>query len=261
MPRICPLFSGSTGNCIYISGSDGALLIDAGVSCKAIIEALNDRALDVANIRAILVTHSHSDHTQSIRALSGKLGIPVYATADTLTALENQNKINPKSPEIEVDGEFCEAGMKITPFETSHDCLGSVGYSFVLPDHTKISVCTDLGIMTDEVRKSITGSNAVLIESNHDVNMLKNGPYPPELKARILSDKGHLSNVACATELPALLKSGTTRFILGHLSLNNNLPEIAKSCSESVLISDGALNGRDYLLSVAPESGGEVMYL
>lgn len=261
MPKICPLFSSSEGNCIYVSGSSGALLVDSGVSCKAILEALSLRDIDFSEIKGILVTHSHSDHTKSLKTLSGKLGAPVFATEETLKVLEEQNKINAKTPEIAVDKPFEVSGIEVTPFETSHDALGSVGYSFIMPDDTKISVCTDLGVVTDSVRKAINGSAAILIESNHDLNMLKNGPYPPELKLRIMSDKGHLSNIACATELPRLLEGGTTRFILGHLSRHNNQPPIAKSCAESVLISEGAVNGRDYILNIAPISGGEMMYL
>ncbi len=261
MARICPLFSSSEGNCIYISGSSGGLLVDAGVSGKAILSALEDRCIDPSTIHGILVTHSHTDHIKAVKVLGNKLGIPVYATEQTLMDLEVKNMLSPKSEAVAIKDAFDIADIEVTPFATSHDCLGSVGYSFILPDGCKMAVCTDLGIVTDEVRNAISGANAIVIESNHDVTMLKNGPYPPELKARILSDRGHLSNVACASELPSLIKSGTTRFILGHLSQHNNLPNIARSCSEAVLMSSGAKNGRDYILKVAPVSNGEMMYL
>lgn len=261
MPRFCPLFSSSEGNCTYISASDGALLVDAGVSCKSILQALNDKGADLKDIRGILVTHSHSDHVRSLKTICSKLGIPVYATEQTLSALAEQDKLCPKCKTYAVDAPFSAAGMEITPFRTSHDCEGSAGYLFKMPGGVSAAVCTDLGVMTDSVRNTIKGADAVLIESNHDVNMLKNGPYPPELKLRILSDRGHLSNVACASELPELLKSGTTRFILGHLSQHNNLPEIAKNCSEVVLIGEGAVNLRDYILYVAPPKNGEMFYL
>lgn len=261
MPKICPLFSSSEGNCIYVSGSGGGLLVDSGVSCKAIMEALQSRNIELSEIGGILVTHSHSDHTRSLKTLAHKLGVPVFATADTFKTIEQQGRIGSDAKKIEIDGEFEVSGIAVTPFATSHDAAGSVGFSFVMPDLTKISVCTDLGVVTDEVRCAIKGSNALLIESNHDLNMLKNGPYPHELKLRIMSDKGHLSNVSCAAELPELLKSGTTRFILGHLSQHNNQPMIARSCAESVLIGEGAVNGRDYLLNVAPVANGEMMYL
>lgn len=261
MPRICPLFSSSEGNSTYISGSEGAVLIDTGVSAKAIFASLDHHGLDASDIRAILITHSHSDHVRSLKTMSSKLGVPIYATEPTLAALISDGKIAGSSNPVAVSNPFTAAGMLITPFETSHDCPGSAGYIFELPGGIKIAVCTDLGVVTDDIRKSLNGCDAVLFESNHDISMLKNGPYPPELKMRILSDKGHLSNVACATELPAFLQSGTTRFILGHLSRHNNLPQIAKSCAESILIENGAKNGRDYMLYVAPPKDGEIIYL
>ncbi len=261
MAKICPLFSSSEGNCIYVSGSSGGLLVDAGVSGKAIISALEDRSIELSSIHGILVTHSHTDHIKAIKVLGNKLGIPVYATEQTLANLANKNMLSKKSKIIAIKDRFDIADIEVTPFSTSHDCVGSVGYSFLLPDGCKMAVCTDLGVVTEEVRNAISGASAVVIESNHDVTMLKNGPYPPELKARILSEKGHLSNAACASELPNLLKSGTTRFILGHLSQHNNLPNIARSCSEAVLMGCGAKNGRDYILKVAPVSNGEMMYL
>lgn len=261
MPKICPLFSSSEGNSVYVSGSSGALLVDCGVSCKAILNSLNERGIDEGEIKGILITHSHTDHTRSLKALANRLNVPVFATAQTVETLESQGKLCVGVDVNVIDDVFDVAGIEVTPFETSHDAEGSVGYSFLMPDLTKISVCTDLGVVTDQVRSAIKGSNALLIESNHDLTMLKNGPYPPELKIRIMGEKGHLSNVACAAELPDLLESGTTRFILGHLSRHNNQPPIAKACSESVLIGKGARNGRDYLLSVAPIKGGEMLYL
>ena len=126
-----------------------------------------------------------------------------------------------------------------------------------MPDGRKISVCTDLGIMTDTVRSAIAGSDAVLLESNYDIDMLKKGPYPAELKMRIMSDRGHLSNNACAAELAGLLKSGTTRFILGHLSRNNNTPHLALSSAKNALTSAGAVIGSDCILEVAaPKNNG-----
>ena len=159
-----------------------------------------------------------------------------------------------------IDGEapFECNGAVISRFATSHDCEGSSGYTFLMPDGKKISVCTDLGVVTEDVRKAISGSDAVLIESNHDVDMLNKGPYPPELKMRIMSEKGHISNNACSAELVRLLNSGTKRFILGHLSQKNNTPLLALSSAEAALADKGAKNGRDYLLSVAAPSENRV---
>lgn len=120
-----------------------------------------------------------------------------------------------------------------------------------MPDQKSIAVCTDSGVVTDEIRNAVLGCDAVLLESNHDLDMLKKGPYPPHLKVRILSDRGHLSNNACAAELPALLNGGTTRFILGHLSQHNNTPMLAKATAEAALLKCGAQNNKDYILTVA----------
>lgn len=150
------------------------------------------------------------------------------------------------------------SGFAVKRFSTLHDCEGSSGYTLLTADGRKISVCTDLGRVTDEVRNSLYGSDAVLIESNHDINMLKNGPYPPSLKIRILSDNGHISNNACAAELPELLRRGTKRFILGHLSRKNNSPLLALNAAEAALTDAGALNGTDYILTVAAPAGNGV---
>ena len=136
--------------------------------------------------------------------------------------------------------------------------MGSSGYRFTFSDGKSVAVCTDLGIVTDEVKNSLSGCDTVLIESNHDIDMLKRGPYPPQLKLRILSDNGHLSNNACALTLKELLKGGTVRFILGHLSQHNNLPMLALSTAKQSLLDLGAKCGSDYTLSVAKPCFNEV---
>ncbi len=262
MSRICPLFSGSTGNSTYIGTKNGGILIDAGASMRALCSALERAGGSYEEIFAIAVTHEHIDHIKGLRPFLNKSNAKLIASKETLETLIKQDKVPEKTEVIEIDNEGLEInGIKITRFATSHDCLGSSGYSLFLPDGKKVGVCTDLGVVTDEVRKAITGSDTLLIESNHDIEMLKKGPYPPSLKMRILSEKGHISNVACAAELKGLLKSGTTRFILGHLSQNNNTPLIAKTQAEASLIDMGAENGRDYLLSVAkPQENGVVVF-
>ena len=135
------------------------------------------------------------------------------------------------------------------------------GYSIILPDGRRAAVCTDLGVVTETIRQKLCGSSVVLIESNHDIEMLRRGPYTAELKLRILSDKGHLSNVACAAELPMLFKSGTNRIILGHISAENNTPEIALSAARASLASIGAIDGEDYILTAAkPKTVGVTVF-
>ncbi len=258
MSRICPLFSGSTGNSTYIGTKNGGILVDAGASMKGITEALKCAGGDIDEILAVAVTHEHIDHIKGLKTFLNKTNASLLASTETLTALEKLEKIPPKTNVINLDsGDVEIGGISVSRFATSHDCVGSSGYTFLLPDNKKVAVCTDLGVVTDEVRNSISGSDLVLLESNHDIEMLKRGPYPPHLKVRILSEKGHISNSVCANEVSALFKSGTKRFILGHLSQHNNTPMLAKSCSESALIDLGAQNGKDYILSVAkPNNNG-----
>jgi len=262
MSRICPLFSGSKGNSTYIGTKDGAVLIDAGVSFKRLNEAIETMGGSLDEIKAVCVTHEHSDHITGLKKLLSKTRAEVFASAKTLETLIELNKIPEGIKVTPLDGnETVAAGIKIRRFATSHDCEGSSGFNLFLPDGKKFTLCTDLGIMTDCVRDSLKGSDLVLLESNHDVEMLKNGPYPNVLKVRILSDKGHISNAVCAAELKTLLECGTERFILGHLSQNNNTPVIARSCAEASLMDLGAKNGKDYLLSVASPAGNGVTVL
>lgn len=252
MSRICPLFSGSTGNSTYIGTKNGGILIDAGTSFKGICSALENAGGGCEEIRAVAVTHEHIDHIKGLKTFLNKTNAQLIASSKTLEALASMDKIPAKTQVIALDNgteDIC--GIEICRFVTSHDCEGSSGYTFALPDGKKAAVCTDLGIVTDAVRQAIKGCDLLLFESNHDVEMLKKGPYPPELKVRIMSEKGHISNSACAAELPFFLKNGTKRFILGHLSRHNNTPLLAKSCATASFVDVGAENGRDYILSVA----------
>ncbi len=259
MSKICPLFSGSTGNSTYIGTKNGSILVDAGASMKRIFEALAAAGGTPDEIKAIAVTHEHSDHITGLRPLLNKLKVPLVASEKTLESLIKADKLPKDARVLPIYDSGIEInGIVVNRFKTSHDCEGSSGYYFYLPDNKKFTLCTDLGIVTDEVRQALEGSDIVLIESNHDIEMLKKGPYPPELKMRIMSDRGHISNPVCAAELVRLLKDGTKRFILGHLSQNNNTPLIARSCAEAALIDIGAQNGKDYLLSVAKPTGNGV---
>ena len=257
MAKFCPLFSGSDGNATYISHRGNGLLIDAGSSYKALIEALDRVGESIDEIKAVAVTHEHSDHVKGLHTLLNKNDIPLIASKQTADALITSGKVPPKTKIIIADGDIDINGLCIKRFATSHDCEGSSGYSVLLPEGKKLTLCTDLGVITDQVREAISESDLILLESNHDIDMLKKGPYPPQLKLRILSDKGHISNNACAAELKILLEGGTTRFILGHLSRNNNIPMLAKKTAEAALIDLNAENGRDYILTVAaPEGNG-----
>ncbi len=260
MSRICPLFSGSKANCTYISGTTGGILVDIGCSYKSFLSALEKIGGKLCDIKAVAITHEHSDHIAGLKTFLKNNNVPLIASKQTLNTLADNNYIPINVDVIEADK--CDINLfdiSIRRFATSHDCLGSSGYSITLPNGSVASICTDTGVLTDDAKKSVLGSNIVLIESNHDVTMLKNGPYPPQLKMRILSDLGHLSNSACADFLPTLLSHGTNRIILGHLSQKNNNPMIAKSTAENALFEIGAKENIDYLLSVAKPDNNEVM--
>ena len=252
MARFCPLFSGSSGNCTYIGAGSGGILIDAGVSAKRIETALKEREIDPRSIQAIFVTHEHADHVAGLRVLAKRYGYTVYASVGTLDALLDDGVLRGDVPMQVIGDDGVEAGgMYVRAFHTSHDSRESLGYRIHTPDERRLAVATDMGRMTEEVRSALHGCDLVQIESNHDVRMLENGSYPYFLKHRILADTGHLSNEACAAELPALAQSGVTRFWLAHLSSENNLPELAHATSYAALCGAGLTDNVDFRLRVA----------
>lgn len=258
MARFCSLFSSSSGNCTYIGTASHGILIDAGVSAKRITASLSDRDIDPRSIRAVFVTHEHSDHITGLRVFASKWGIPVYATCGTIKGIENAGAYSDKFALNEMKFSGVEAGdMIVRAFSTPHDSFESCGYTVEMPDSRKIAVATDIGHITNEIMNSISGCDLVMIESNHDVGMLLNGEYPYYLKKRILSDVGHLCNDKCGEVVSQLIHSGTTRFFLGHLSEHNNMPELAYQTSYCALCNEGAVINKDYLLTVNPKENYE----
>ncbi len=262
MAKFCPLFSGSKGNCTYIENGNAALLVDAGVSFKRIREALEVRELDITKIKAVLITHEHGDHVSGLKTLLKKLAIPVIASRDTVYSLEFHKILTDKNERIYIDdtNSLELSGFRVTRFATSHDCVGSSGYRIQLSDELTVAVCTDLGIVTDCVRSGVMGADLVMIESNHDPVMLRLGPYTPDLKLRVSGVRGHLSNAVAASLCGELFKNGTRRFVLAHLSENNNTPEKAEAAVKASLFSAGARDG-DYILYIAPTEGGRIISL
>ena len=254
MARFWPLFSGSSGNCLYVGSGDGGLLVDAGVSARRIERALWAREIDPGSIRAVLVTHEHIDHIAGLRVLCKRFRIPVYASVGTCEALRANNALEAETLCLPITDDQQVGGFTVVPFATSHDSRESYGYRITLPDDRCVGVATDLGVMTQTVRDHLRGCDLIHIESNHDVRMLENGPYPYPLKRRILSSLGHLSNEACARELPSLVRSGTTRIVLGHISRENNLPDLAYATARAELEACGMVENIDYVLqTAAPE--------
>ena len=262
MAKICQLFSGSSGNSTYIGCGTGGILVDAGVTAKRLTEALNGIGVNPESLQGIFLTHEHNDHIKGVRVFASRFGIPVFGSKGTMCALEDMGLLTDGYDGYILDVPTIGVGdFEITAFGTSHDTPESVGYRVTLPDGNVVSVCTDLGFVSASVREGITGSNALVLESNHDVTMLKTGPYPSYLKERVLSRRGHLSNVDCAAELPALVNSGTTRIILAHLSRENNLPLLAQRTAIMALKECGMVENKDYILQVAPPCGGTPLVL
>lgn len=252
MAKLVPLFSGSQGNSYYIASGGKGILIDVGRSAKQMTAALNDNNIDISTIKAIFVTHEHTDHAKGVRVFANKYSIPVFSTLGTRQAMRKLNLVDDKT-----DCRIIQSGgvnldtMHVDSFPISHDCAEGCGYKVTMND-VKFALATDLGYLSEEVENALTGCDVVVIESNHDVRMLQMSSYPYHLKRRIMSDIGHLSNTVCAELLPRLVRSGTKRFILAHLSRENNLPEIAYQESLNELAAQGMKLNSDFTLGVAP---------
>ncbi len=263
MARIYPLFSSSKGNATYIGNERCGILIDSGVSCKMLTQALVDNGLSPTAVQGIFITHEHSDHIKGLKVFTKNFHTPVFAGDKNLDHLLSEDHISPNSiaEAIDIDGKPMEiAGFKIFAFSTPHDTRQSNGYRIITPDYKTITVCTDLGVVTDNVHKNLSGSDLILFESNYDKLMLENGKYPYPLKQRIASNKGHLSNDDSAAEIERLISTGTTRVIIGHLSQENNTPVKARETISNRL--SAFKDGIDYLLKVAPVfNEGEVVTL
>ena len=262
MAKFYPMFSSSKGNSTYIGTANGGVIVDAGVSFKRICEALKRGGVSKEEIKAVLVTHEHTDHIKGLKALLKNTGALLVASRDTICALYFMKIIDDsvkciyadEADKIQIDD------IEVRRFATSHDCKGSSGYT-VSFGGIKTAVCTDTGILTDEIRQNLDGCKLVMLESNHDPVMLRLGPYPPELKIRIGGDKGHLANAICAEEIKRLYKGGTTHFVLAHLSENNNTVEKADSITRAALMDVGAKQNEDYILYIAPAENGRIISL
>ncbi|MEK3790061.1 MULTISPECIES: MBL fold metallo-hydrolase [Paenibacillus] len=230
------LSSGSTGNATVIKNEDTALMIDAGLSAKRIEELLKERELTGEDLNGILVTHEHSDHIKGLGAIARKYKLPIYANEKTWAAMSKHvgtlEDIQRVMLETGATREF--GSLRVESFAISHDAAEPVGYNFY-DGESKLSVATDLGYVSDKVKEAISDADVMVLEANHDVNMLRMGRYPWNIKRRILSDIGHLSNEMAGAILSELLTGVTKRTYLAHLSLDHNMMDLAKMSVRSAM--------------------------
>lgn len=255
MNRLATLFSSSSGNCTLVCNEDTNILIDAGVSATGIISALKDFDLDICEIDGILVTHEHTDHIKAVCGLSRKYNIPVYANSATMAEIiAYGGDLHDRNICVISNGkDFGIRSMNVVPFSIPHDAVDPLGFTVNLGD-SYVSVATDTGHITKSMLLHMSKSEAVVIESNHDVDMVKNGKYPYYLKRRILSDNGHLSNENAAWMATQLALWGTKKIILGHLSDHNNLPQRAYEVADKKLRENKIIPNSDVILKVASKN-------
>ena len=239
MFKFCSLYSGSSGNSLFIETQNTKLLIDAGVSSKKIENALNDINIDPSTLDGILITHEHVDHVQGLGTLSKKFDLPVFVNQETLDAMPKQkDKISEKNVKtFKISDKFEIGDLEIKPFSIPHDAANPCGFN-IWKDNKKISIATDIGHMTNPILKSLEESLFIMLEANYDPEVLRCSPYPFTLKSRIAGPTGHLPNEMAGKTISHLLKSGLKNAMLGHLSKQSNFPELAYKTVVDELISN-----------------------
>ena len=256
--RLCSIASGSSGNCIYVGTDTTHVLVDVGISRKRTEEGLNSLGICPGELDAIFVTHEHSDHISGLGVFSRKYNVPIYATPKTLDAIRGCRSLGAIDDglfqTVKADESFTIKDMTVNPMRISHDAAEPVAYRFSYGKQ-KIGVITDLGTYNDYTIESLRGMDALLLEANHDVNMLQVGPYPYPLKQRILGDRGHLSNENSGRLLSRLLHDKLQYIVLGHLSKENNYEALAyETVAAEVTAGDNPFHSSDFHLSVAKRS-------
>lgn len=250
--------SGSSGNCICVGSNNVHVMIDAGISGKRIEEGMNQMNLTTRDMAGVLITHEHSDHIGGLGVIARRYGIPIYTTQGTADAIMMSSSVGKIDPGlfhiIRPDEEFTIGDLTVRPIHISHDAADPVAY--ILKDgKKKMGVITDLGYYDDYIIENISDLDAMLIEANHDVHMLQVGPYPYPLKQRILGDRGHLANETCGRLLGEVLNDHVVKVLLGHLSKENNYPELAlESVRAEVTLGENPYKGTDFDITVASRS-------
>lgn len=240
MLNFCSLYSGSSGNSLFVQSDTSKILIDVGVSSKKVEQALANIDVNPSDIDAILITHEHTDHVQGLGTFSKKFDLPVFVNQQTLDAMPSQrDKIPEKNIHIyKPYSKFEVNDFEINPFKIPHDAANPCGFNLINEDK-KLSIATDIGHMCSDVIKYLEDSSFILLESNYDPEVLKCSPYPYSLKSRIAGNNGHLSNEDAGKAISHLLKSGLKTAMLGHLSKNSNFPELAyKTVLEEIIFSN-----------------------
>jgi len=253
--RLCSIASGSSGNCIYVGSDSTHLLVDTGISKKRIEESLVELEVKGEELNGILITHEHSDHIQGLGVFCRKYEVPIYATKGTIAGICACKTLG-KMPEglfreISSDETFDVGDLTVKPFAISHDANEPTGFR-IEQEQKAVAVATDLGIYDDYIVENLKGLDAVVLEANHDIHMLEVGPYPYPLKRRVLGDHGHLSNELSGRLLCKILHDKMKHVVLGHLSRENNFPELAyETVKLEVTMSNTPFDGNDIPLMVA----------
>ena len=253
--RLMTIASGSSGNCIYVGSGNTHILIDSGISRKKIADGLALAGLSMKDISAVFVTHEHIDHIKGLGVISRKDSIPIYSTKGTIRGIKECSSLGEMDEslfnEINADADVFVNDLQIHPFKVSHDANEPVAYT-VKCKEKKIGIATDLGFYDDYIVDNIKGSQAMLIEANHDVNLLQVGSYPYYLKQRILSNKGHLSNETSCHLIDSLLENDVKNIFLGHLSKENNYDKLAyETVRLEIDMSDSEYRADDFDITVA----------
>lgn len=251
----CSLYSGSSGNSIFVGDKNTKILIDAGMSGKHLENALKEIDEDPKKLDGIFITHEHIDHTKGVGILSRKYDIPIYANIETWDKIKGTiGKIKDENIKIITKDIINIKDMLITRFDIPHDAVNPSGYTIEI-NNKKVGVATDLGHFSKEISDNIKDCDLVLLESNHDIEMVKFGPYPYPLKRRILSSVGHLSNEDCGRAIIEIMGDKQKKIILGHLSHNNNYPDLAYETVKNILLEEKICLEKEVLLSLARRDG------
>ena len=256
--RLCSIASGSSGNCIYVGTDATHILVDVGISGKKAETGLNTLGLTCRDNDGIFITHEHIDHISGLGVLARKYGIPIFATKGTIAAIKQTKSVGTIDEDlfqtISAEEKLTVKDMTLNPMQISHDAAEPVAYR-ISHGKKKLAIITDLGTYNDYTVECLKGMDALFLEANHDVNMLQVGPYPYYLKQRILGNRGHLSNELSGRLLSELLHDKMQAVVLGHLSKENNLPELAyETVRLEITMAENEYKATDFPISVANRS-------